>query len=161
MPVPVDHDGVRTWWFAGRMESSSQQLTALRTWLPSFRCTPTTGLGSAPLPVALGPTRRAPRAPAHKLSAGCQQGVVNGACCCGVQVGSITKTFAAVVTLQLADEARLPSNALPLPPIVSPPGTACLTRAGEVRRRVDDLRGQMTPKIVHSSPDLPRPGQTS
>ena len=33
---------------------------------------------------------------------------------------------------------------------------ACLTRAGEVRRRVDDLRGQMSPKVVHLSPDLPR-----
>ena len=33
---------------------------------------------------------------------------------------------------------------------------ACLTRAGEVRRRVDDLRGHLTPKVVHSSPDLPR-----
>ena len=25
----------------------------------------------------------------------------------------------------------------------------------------NDLRGQMTPKVVHSSPDLPRPGQTT
>ena len=25
----------------------------------------------------------------------------------------------------------------------------------------NNLRGQMTPKVVHSSPDLPRPGQTS
>ena len=33
---------------------------------------------------------------------------------------------------------------------------ACLTRAGEVRRRVDHLRGHLTPKVVHSSPDLPR-----
>ena len=26
---------------------------------------------------------------------------------------------------------------------------------------MDDLRGHLTPKVVHSSPDLPRPGQTS
>ena len=26
---------------------------------------------------------------------------------------------------------------------------------------MDDLRGHLTPKVVHSSPDLPRPGQTT
>ena len=26
---------------------------------------------------------------------------------------------------------------------------------------MDDLRGHLTPKVVHSSPDLPRPGQTN
>ena len=36
-----------------------------------------------------------------------------------------------------------------------------IRQPGEVWRRVDDLRGQMTPKVVHSSPDLPRPGQTT
>ena len=41
------------------------------------------------------------------------------------------------------------------------PRTASIRQPGEVWRRVDDLRGQMTPEVVHSSPDLPRPGQTS
>ena len=36
-----------------------------------------------------------------------------------------------------------------------------IRQPGEVWRRVDDLRGQMSPKVVHSSPDLPRPGQTT
>ena len=36
-----------------------------------------------------------------------------------------------------------------------------IRQPGEVWRRVDDLRGHLTPKVVHSSPDLPRPGQTS
>ena len=26
---------------------------------------------------------------------------------------------------------------------------------------MDDLRGHLTPEVVHSSPDLPRPGQTN
>ena len=33
-------------------------------------------------------------------------------------------------------------------------------QSGEIWRRVDDLRGHLTPEVVHSSPDLPRPGQT-
>ena len=40
------------------------------------------------------------------------------------------------------------------------PAADSIRQPGEVWRRVDDLGGHLTPEVVHSSPDLPRPDQT-